>query len=60
MLVNNNEYGGSGSVNSDVAYHRFPQYGPQVAIHEFSPVSPCSAMSTVWSQQWRQSPACKL
>ena len=36
VLVNNNEYGGSGSVNFAVAYHRFPQYGPQVAIHEFS------------------------
>lgn len=36
VLVNNDEYGGSGSVNFAVAYHRFPQYGPQVAIHEFS------------------------
>ncbi|MBK9233906.1 MAG: hypothetical protein IPO15_24460 [Anaerolineae bacterium] len=36
VLVSNNEYGGSGSVNFAVAYHRFPQYGPQVAIHEFS------------------------
>ncbi len=36
VLVNNNEYGGSGSVNFAVAYHRFPQFGPQVAIHEFS------------------------
>lgn len=36
VLVNNETYGGSGSVNYATAYHRAPQYGPQVMIHEFA------------------------
>lgn len=36
VLINNETYGGSGSVNYATAYHRAPQYGPQVMIHEFA------------------------
>ncbi len=36
VLINNDTYGGSGGVNYSTAYHRTPQYGPQVMIHEFA------------------------